>query len=403
MFNNIEDATKALMDRKNQTYGVEGLVRALEEVGNPHKHLKVIHIAGTNGKGSTTNYVRSILQTNGLKVGSFTSPHLHKHNDRIRINDIEIDDDTLLNYINDTYDIWMRHNLSMFEIDMLISALYFRKENVDYCVYEVGLGGRLDATNVVDSLVSAITNIGFDHEAILGDTLAKIAYEKAGIIKENTPIFTTVQDKEALDVILDISISKNAPFRHLCIPEWHAEGDTIYFEFEFENYFLKNQATYQVGNASLAISLVRAIIPDIRHEILQQGLLNTHWAGRFEMVLPGVIVDGAHNEMGITRLVESIKTLPKPLVIVFAALKDKNFDSMISLLEGASNQLIVTEFDFYRAARAEELAKNHNVTIIQNYKDAIDFGIKNKGEGTLIVTGSLYFISDARHYLIDLK
>lgn len=237
----------------------------------------------------------------------------------------------------------------------------------------------------------------------MGDTLAKIAYEKAGIIKENTPIFTTVQDKEALDVILDTSITKNAPFRHLCIPEFNVEGDTIHFEFEFEKYYLKNQATYQVGNASLAISLVRALIPNIDHEILQQGLLNTHWAGRFETVMPGIIVDGAHNEMGVSRLIESIEHLPKPVVIVFAALKDKNFDAMISLLERSSEKLIVTEFDFYRAATAEELAKNHKVEIIQNYKDAIDYGIKIKEAGTLIVTGSLYFISDARQYLISLK
>lgn len=403
MFNNIDEATRVLMDRKNQTYGVDGLVKALEEIGNPHLDLEVIHIAGTNGKGSTTNYVRSILQARGFKVATFTSPHLHKHNDRIRINDQEIEDDVLLGYINDTYNLWMKYNLSMFEIDMMISALYFKEQKVDYCVYEVGLGGRLDATNVVKSKVSAITNIGFDHEAILGDTLAKIAFEKAGIIKPKTPIITTVQEKEALEVIIDRSIAMDAPLRQLCIPEYVVDKSQITFEFDFVKYYLFNQATYQVSNASLAIAIVKTLVPDIKDRTIQEGLNSTHWAGRFETMLPGVIIDGAHNEMGIERLVESVKMLPKPLTIVFAALKDKNFNQMLAKLEAVADQLIVTEFDFYRAAKALELAKGHNALVIDNYLQAIDHALDHQGEGTVIITGSLYFISDARNYLLEIK
>ena len=401
MFKTIDEATQVLMSRKNQTYGVDGLVKALDTVGNPHLDLNVIHIAGTNGKGSTTNYVRSILQTAGFSVGTFTSPHLHRHNDRIRINDQEIADDVFLDYINNTYDLWMEHNLSMFEIDMLISALYYKQSNVDYVVYEVGLGGRLDATNVVTPKVTAITNIGFDHQAILGNTLAEIAGEKAGIIKSNTPLITSVQDSDALSVILEKSISMNAPYKHICIPHYNLVDKTINFEFEFKNYILKNQATYQVGNAALAIAIVNEVEPTITQEIIQEGLTSTHWAGRFEEILENVIVDGAHNEMGIKRLVESTKMLPKPLTVVFAALRDKSFDSMMSMLEEVADTLIVTEFDFYRAATANELGEHHNATIISDYKEAIDFGISNKKEGTLIITGSLYFISDARSYLLD--
>lgn len=403
MFKTIESATEVLMSRKNQTYGVDGLVEALRIYGNPHFDLKVIHIAGTNGKGSTTNYVRSILQTAGYKVGSFTSPHLHRHNDRIRINDCEINDETLLNYINDTHDVWERFNLSMFEIDMLISALYFKKENVDFIVYEVGLGGRLDATNVVNPLATAITNIGFDHQAILGDTLAKIAYEKAGIIKANIPLITTVQDQEALDVILDMCITKQSPYRHLCIPKYSIDGNRIEFELDFQKYHLINQPTYQVANASLAISLVKEIAPEISKEVIQEGLVSTHWAGRFEEVIKGVIIDGAHNEMGIQKLTESLSLLPKPWIIVFTALKDKDFHNMVSRLESVAEKLIVTEFDFYRAASAISLAEGHNALIIPSYKEAIEYGLKIRGEGTLIITGSLYFISDVRDYLLKKK
>lgn len=403
MFNNINEATDTLMSRKNQTYGVDGLKHALEILNNPHLDLEVIHIAGTNGKGSTTNYVRSILQTAGYKVGTFTSPHLHKHNDRIRINDIEISDDDLLGYINETYDLWMQHNLSMFEIDMLISALYFKREKVDYVIYEVGLGGRLDATNVVEPKVCAITNIGFDHQAILGDTLAKIAAEKAGIIKRGIPIITSVQNFESLSVILNKSITMEAPFKQICVPHYTHEGKLMEFEFEFEKYQLLNQATYQVANASLSIAITKTLIPSISHDTIKKGLLSTHWAGRFEEVLPSVYIDGAHNEMGIKQLVESIEYLPKPITVVFAALKDKSFDSMMDMLENVSEQLIVTEFDFYRAASAQELGAKHKVNIMSDYKQAIDYGINNKGKGSLIITGSLYFISEARTYLIDLK
>lgn len=403
MFNNIDEATEVLMSRKNQTYGVDGLKSALEALNDPHLDLNVIHIAGTNGKGSTTNYVRSILQSAGFRVGTFTSPHLHKHNDRIRINDKEISDEELLDYINSTYDLWMQYNLSMFEIDMLISALYFKKEKVDYVVYEVGLGGRLDATNVVNPKICAITNIGFDHQAILGDTLAKIAAEKAGIIKKGIPIITSVQNFESLSVILNKSITMDAPFKQICIPHYTHEGKTMEFEFEFETYKLVNQATYQVANASLAIAIIKNLLPTLSHETIQNGLLSTHWAGRFEEILPLVYVDGAHNEMGIKRLVESIKFLPKPITVVFAALKDKSFDSMMDMLESVADQLIVTEFDFYRAASAKELGANHKSLIKSDYKEAIDLGIQNKGPGTLIITGSLYFISEARSYLLEIK
>lgn len=403
MFKTIHEATETLMARKNLKYGTDGLIKALQEVGNPHLKLKVIHIAGTNGKGSTTNYVRAILQTAGYKVATFTSPHLVKHNDRIRINDQEISDDALLDIINTTYDLWMKHGLSMFEIDMLISALYFVEHAVDYVVYEVGLGGRLDATNVVVPCVSAITNIGMDHQAILGDTIAKIAGEKAGIIKKDVPLITTVDDPEALQVILDTCLRVGAPFHQVCVPDYTLIGDTLNFEYGFEPFVLKNQATYQVNNATLAIALIQKIQPDITHDTIQKGLLSTHWAGRFEQVIPHVYIDGAHNEMGIQKLVESLSMVARPWTILFTALADKDHDVMISMLEHVADTLIVTQFDFYRAQSAENLALNHQAIVIKDAIEAINYGLETKGDGTFIITGSLYFISQARAYLMNSK
>ncbi|MPN07446.1 Folylpolyglutamate synthase [bioreactor metagenome] len=168
--------------------------RLINDLGNPQWQLKCLHVAGTNGKGSVTNYLRSILQQAGYRVGTFTSPHLIVHNDRIRINDVYISDEELLSIANEHDQFWKDYDLSMFEIDMVISILYFLRQRVDYVVYEVGMGGRLDPTNIIHALASVIVNIGLDHMEYLGDTLDKIAYEKAGIIKENGLVFTA-EDK----------------------------------------------------------------------------------------------------------------------------------------------------------------------------------------------------------------
>lgn len=399
MFNDIETAIETVMSRRNKTYGIERFKEALASLGNPQDKLRCIHIGGTNGKGSTTNMVRTILQEAGYKVGSFTSPHLVVHNDRIRVNNIQIDDETFLRYINQSLPLWDEYELSMFEIDMLISIWYFLDERVDYVVYEVGLGGRLDATNVITPLVSAITNVGFDHQGILGNTLTEIATEKSYIIKENVPFFTMIDHKEPLEVVLNRAISMNSEYRQMCIPMYHLKDKTYYFDHENIEFEITNQGSYQVANASLAVSIVKHLLPGLKIEVFQKAIKEASWAGRFEEVIPGVYIDGAHNEMGIARLVESMQILPKPWTVIFTALKDKDYSPMLSELERAFDTVIVTEFDFYRAASAQELARNHRVEVITDYHEAIRKGLELKQEGTLVITGSLYFISEVREYM----
>ena len=400
MFKDIQVALETLEARRNMTLGIDWLRKALAHLGNPHHKLQTIHIAGTNGKGSTSNFVRGILQTAGYKVGSFTSPHLIHHNDRIRINDEDISDERLLKYINQTYDLWEAYHLSMFEIDMLISVLYFIDEKVDYVVYEVGLGGRLDATNVITPLVCGITNVDFDHMNILGDTLPEIAFEKAGIIKPNIPVFTTETKQEVLDVFENISKERHAPFKKVISYETilNDKSFTLLYKEPIE---MRNQGIYQKDNASLAISIIESLSLDIDAKVIKAGIEKTHWKGRFEEVVPDVYVDGAHNMQGMTRLIESLDMLPKPWIVVFSALGDKAHHEMLEKLVKKVDQLIVTEFEFYRAEKAEVLAEGLNVSIIKNYKEAIDQGFKDKEKGTLIVTGSLYFISDARAYILE--
>lgn len=400
MFNDIHLAIDYLESRRNMTLGIDNLLQALEVLGQPQNKLRCIHIAGTNGKGSTTNFTRSILQEAGYKVGTFTSPHLSHHNDRIRINDVDISDENLLHYMNQTRSLWEKYQLSMFEIDMMISILYFIDEQVDYVVYEVGLGGRLDATNVITPLVSGITNVDYDHMNILGDTLEAIAFEKAGIIKKGVPIITTENKAEVLKVFKDISCQKQAPFIILDSPQVTLKNKAFTLNLG-RGIEMKNQALYQKDNANLAIQLVKSLDLDIDFDTIKKGIEKTHWAGRFEEIMPNVYLDGAHNDQGMRKLIESLEMLDKPWTVVFTALFDKSHHAMLLKLSEKVDHLIVTEFDFYRAEKAEVLAQGLDVIVESNYKKAIEKGLQLKGKGTLIITGSLYFISDARAYLLE--
>lgn len=397
MFTDIEIALQTVMDRKNSIYGLRLFKECLESLGNPQYDLKCIHIGGTNGKGSTTNYVRSGLQKEGFKVGTFTSPHLIIHNDRIRINDINISDEDLLHYINQSYPLWDEFSLSMFEIDMLISIWYFIDQKVDYVVYEVGLGGTLDASNIIKPLVSAITNVDMDHMNILGDTLEAIAEQKAGIIKENSPLFTTETKSEILDIFSDFCERVNTEMHVVQIPSSYKINKDTFFNVDGLDIVLHNQAQYQVSNASLAVNILRYLgVDDLS---IKEGVENTQWAGRFEELLPNIYLDGAHNLVGIQQLIQSLEGLERPLTVVFSALKDKDYEPMVDLLEEHFDEVIITEFNFYRAESAVNLAKNRDVKIINDWKDALRYINASEFKGTRFVTGSLYFISEAREFL----
>lgn len=399
MFDTLKEALEVLEARKNRRLGIDGLLNALPEYNNPQNALSCIHIGGTNGKGSTTDFTRSILENAGYRVGSFTSPHLIAHNDRIRINNEPIADDVLLQYINDTHAVWEKHGLSMFEIDMLISLIYYRDQKVDVCIYEVGLGGRLDATNVIIPKVSAITHVDFDHMDILGDTLEKIAFEKAGIIKQGVPMLTTEKQKSAQDVIKEVARQRQAPYLQINIPDYKVDQKSVTFKVFDTEISLVNQPIYQVENATLAAYIVKQYDPQISSDTIKSGLELTHWAGRFEEIRESVYLDGAHNMNGVTKLIESLQLLPKPWTILFTALKDKEYKTMVSMLEAQADTLIITEFNFSRAESAENLAMGHDAIVIKDKYEAIDYGLNHRNGGTFIITGSLYFISEAREYL----
>ena len=289
----------------------------------------------------------------------------------------------------------------MFEIDMLISILYFIDEKVDWVIYEVGLGGRLDATNVIKPVVSAITNIDYDHMNILGDSLDKIAFEKGGIIKENSALITTEQKEVPLRVLEELCNQRHAKFMSLELPDINKRLGSFNFKVKDIDIELKGQGLYQRDNATLAISIVKYLDLNIENSLIKKAVESTSWAGRFEEIQPNVYLDGAHNKEGVRRLIESLPMLPKPWVVVFSALGDKDHHDMIENLKNHVDTLIITEFDFYRAAKAEELNEGFGVSTYKDFREAINKGLELKENGTLLVTGSLYFISDARAYLLE--
>ena len=403
-FNDIQSFIDYTTNRMNKgRFSLDHFKALLESLGNPQHQLKTVHIAGTNGKGSTTNYLRAILQASGLRVGTFTSPHLEVHNDRIRINDVYISDEQLLYYGNRFAELIEENNLSMFEIDTLIAIHFFLDKNVDIALFEVGLGGRLDATNVIIPMISLITTIGFDHMDILGDTLALISMEKAGIVKEGVPLYTSEDKLECLDVFKQICIERNAKFNTIKEAQNIELKHGITFSYDQHLIHLNTSALYQVKNASLAIEGARYLSNyfEINDDNIINGLKDTQWKGRFELVStnPHIIIDGAHNTHGVSALVESARYLPKPLVIVFSALRDKETDAMLDDLLSIADEVIVTEFEFYRAASLEML-RHGNVLAIQDNHEAIRKGIALSLNGTCLITGSLYFISQVRQTIL---
>lgn len=392
---------------KHRVYELNNFKDYMNSIDNPQYKLKCIHIGGTNGKGSTTNYIRSILQSAGYKVGTFTSPYLETHMDRIRINDEFISDATLVRYANENYEQWIKANLSMFEIDMSIAVHYFIDNKVDIAIFEVGLGGSVDATNIINPWVSVITNIGLDHTDYLGDTYELIAKAKAGIIKYDRALICGETKPECLEIFKEETHKKRSHLEMIKEIKNIRIDNKIVFDYDdMQDIELSTLAKYQTHNAALAIETIRYLnakgLIRINNNDIYNGLKNTFWKGRFEVVNtnPLIIIDGAHNNQGIKALVDSCSIFDN-VSIIFTALKDKTYTQMLEMLCSISDDVTISEFDFIRAAKAEDIAKGFNVKIEKDYKKAISLALMK--DNVTIITGSLYFISLVREYFVSNK
>ena len=394
----------------------------LTRLDNPQNRLKTIHLAGSNGKGSTVNALREMLEGAGYKVGAFTSPHLERVNERMTINGMPISDEQFLHYMNVLAIIievdYNGEYPSFFEVVTLIMFQYFADAQVDFALIETGLGGRLDATNVITPLVSIITTISLEHTAFLGETFAKVAFEKAGIIKEGVPVIVGVKNQEALEVIRKVAIERHAKCFILnedFIVTAIQQGEYMqYFDYEKGNMkmdaiALKMAGAHQIANASLAITamLILQEYGDVTlaDTTIRRALQTAQWAGRFEQVSRDIILDGAHNPEGIAALLQTLKDVypNRNYHFIYAALSDKDHATSIKLMDQVAKSMAFTQIPLPNAMPAEQLAalsKHPKKGYSAEWQGVIDAEIREKdADDILVITGSLYFIAEARKLL----
>ncbi|WP_230398302.1 bifunctional folylpolyglutamate synthase/dihydrofolate synthase [Novisyntrophococcus fermenticellae] len=397
----------------------------LRRMGDPHKRLKIIHVAGTNGKGSVCSYLNSMLLMGGCSCGLFTSPHLIKINERYMINQEMVDDALFLEAFAETKKVVDGFiadgsvHPSYFEMLFLMGMYIFKKKHTEYVILETGLGGRLDATNVVEKpLACIITSISRDHTEYLGETISEIAGEKAGIIKPEVPVIYDGHSKEASEVIAGQAGASCSPSYELKPDMYTVKTQTkagITFDFQYENETVQLQipyiARYQMMNAALAYFTMRNLEPvhHIPKNVLAEGIAAARWPGRMETVLPGVIIDGAHNEDGVAEFVKTVRSFQNShkITILFSAVHDKRYKDMIQEIEAGirPEQVITTCIGGSRGVPAEELAQLflesgcHRVMSEPDVGHAFEAAYREKGDGMLFCVGSLYLAGELKNYL----
>lgn len=370
------------------------------DVFNSPIYYKCIHVAGTNGKGSTVAYIKNMLITAGYKVGTFISPFVVIFNERITLNNEYISDDDFIRLCNHVFINLRASNLeiSFFEILTVIAFLYFEENEVDYAIIETGVGGRLDSTNVINKELALITNVGLDHMDMLGDTIEKIAKEKLGIV--NDILITSVQE-ELRPMFLDYtSMRASKVIFTNQIQNLESSIKATSFNYNGLQVELSMLGDHQAKNASLAIEAVQYLRENkglvITDDQMLKGLKNSFWPGRLEKLRNNIYVDGAHNIEGVTSLVNFISQLPQKKQIIFSCLADKPQGKMIELLDGVADEIIFTQFDYPRCEQAKNLydqSNNLNKSLIENYKETF---AKVDEDALTIYCGSLYFISIIR-------
>ena len=414
--NYIEEIPKFTV--KNPPEHTKELLRRL---GNPENNMKVIHVAGTNGKGSTCAYLASMLSNGGYRTGLFTSPHLVKINDRFRINgEVMADEDFVISFrkvkeIIDQVAVDGLAHPSYFETLLLMGLDYYNRKKVDYLVLETGLGGGKDPTNCVQNpLACIITSISIDHVQYLGDTIPAIASEKAGIIKPGVPVIYDGHVEDAAKVIADRAKELGSA-SYALMPEQYKlkeqNRDGITFTFEGNELQIPYIAEYQMMNASLAYFTMKTLQKEhgICDEKLKEGIKNVTWPGRMETILPGVIVDGAHNADGVAQFVKTVHQFRQNnrVVLLFSAVSDKEYDKMIKLIceDIKPHAVVTTQITGERQVTAEVLAGlfqeygSENVVSVPEVGEALKKALELQQDGMVFCVGSLYLIGEIKGLL----
>ncbi|SIS50781.1 bifunctional folylpolyglutamate synthase/dihydrofolate synthase [Salimicrobium flavidum] len=396
--------------------GLERMEWMAEKLGHPERRVPAIHVAGTNGKGSTTAFLKFLLMEQGYSTGTFTSPYITHFNERISINGVPVPDEDLIALIKKVKPLVEEAaNLPIgepteFEVITMMSLLYFSEKTVDIMILETGLGGRYDSTNIIHSLVSIITNIGLDHQDILGESYAEIAEQKAGIIKERAAVISGVDQTEAKKIVEETSKERSAPLFRLGeeFSITQAEDEQSFrYKFHHEaQYQISMLGDHQKNNASLAITTMDILKESgwmINRSLYGQALLKTWWPGRMEVVRqhPYTLLDGAHNYEGTLALVKAIETLyrGRTIHVIYGAIAGKPVKEMLNMIKKVATTVTVVTFDFPKA-----LTKNDYQSIdagLVHYENSMDAYEQVKQEAAeediILCTGSLYFISEIRN------
>lgn len=424
------------LPRFTKKHSLQHTRQFLEKLGNPGYDRKIIHVAGTNGKGSVCAYMQAVLEAEGKNSGFFTSPHLVKINERIQINRSPVDDDTFYRVFLRTFETVQRmqeygfEHPSYFEFLFGMGMTAFADSDAEYIILETGLGGRLDATNAPEHpFLTVITSVSLDHTEILGYTIAQIAREKAGIIKPGVPVFYDGSNKEVSEVIRSTALERGAPCREISNHAFEIREVTRkYIAFSRRNAYDKYVTykvpicgCYQAMNAEIALEAAEYLLGErgihgeesFREKRRQEAIASVRWEGRMEQAAPHLIVDGAHNPGAVEAFAESVKALGGKgqgggIVIVFSAVSDKQYEQMIECLcrNLDVKAYVVTEIEDVRRVPAEELCRVFRKYTNQTVVCETDIGealrraeILRDGEGDIYCLGSLYLVGMVKKWL----
>ncbi|MCR5651593.1 MAG: bifunctional folylpolyglutamate synthase/dihydrofolate synthase [Lachnospiraceae bacterium] len=420
---NYEDARRYIdsIARFGSKLGLENIENLMKDLGDPQKKMRFVHVAGTNGKGSTVAFLSQILISSGYRTGMYTSPFVERFSERIRVDGEEIGEEDFARLATKVKEAAVRMKEegkgepTEFEVITAIAFLYFFEKKCDICVLEVGLGGRLDATNVIkEPLLCMITPISYDHTDILGDTLEKIAFEKAGIIKKDSTVLVYPQENGVMEVIEGVCRERKADLFVCPLPDGPSKSGINGVDFELEGikYSISLLGDYQINNASMAVKAAQILRDkgfDIKPDQVKEGLFKAGWPARFEMIRrePRVVIDGSHNVQGMLRLSSSLRLYfqDTPVIFIIGILKDKDYGKMLDEILPLAKEVYTVTVPSGRSLSADELLsevkKRSGVPAkavpdpVSAYKEALK---KAEASDVICACGSLYYVGLIRTF-----
>ncbi len=383
-------------------------------MGNPQEGMHFAHVAGTNGKGSTASFLYSIMKRK-YRTGIYTSPHILRYNERMVVNDEEISDEYIINFVRKYRPIIEElakemRNPTFFEVTTALALKYFKERNVEFAVMEVGLGGRLDATNIISPDITAITSIDKEHTNVLGKTIEKIAKEKAGIIKPGVPVIVGEHKKKATREIKKIAEMRGAEYHNIneeCSYrdlKMNLEGLQFILETPVNEYKIKTKmiGKHQIKNVMVTVRMAELLSENysIKKGDIEEGIREAKWRDRFEIKRekPLLIFDASHNPAGARVLRDTLRSLNlRDITLLFSMLEDKDIDSYLRKFRGLVDKVIVTEINYYRKRKGEQIKESaekyfDNVILIKNPCEALSYALKN--EKKILATGSIYLLGE---------